>query len=217
MIFPGKSGCISRHAGSCCLEFEKCQDIVDDRYGSSVHDSFDIEQSENHEERRASYAEIKAEPVRSCAKIRHAVQKEAHWEASAPVSGNHKDEGYACIFQSAKNSLNRSGNRVEELPSGAVDQELCCNGCDSCIIRVYHSDGMTEEERKGNGHKSASHRCDETGFFITACQGNIPCTCCCCNQDCQRHGAADWKHVHETCEVVRNLVAYPCRTWQGTR
>ena len=173
---------------------------------SAVQFSFHVEEAENHEEGGTGYAEVEAQPEGVGAQGGMGVQEEAHGEAAAPVGQDHEDEGNPGILEAPKNPLDGGGNSVEELPAGAVDEELSCNEGHRCVVGVDGADGASEENGEGGGHHGACHGHHEACFFIPAGQGHVIGTYGGGNEDGEGHGAGDGKHVYQAGEVVRNLV-----------
>lgn len=135
-----------------------------------------------------------------------AVQEEAHGEAAAPVGQNHEDEGNPCVLQSPKDALDGGGNGVEELPAGAVDEELSCNEGYGGIVGVDGADGVSKEDGEGGGHHGASHGHHKACFFVPPCQGHITGSHCRSDEDGEGHGTGYGKHVYQAGKVVGNLV-----------
>ena len=119
----------------------------------SIHHALYIDEAQDHQHGRAADTEDQPEPVGVGAKTDHMVKEKAHREAAAPVRDDHQDEGDARILETAEDTLDRRRNRIKELPSCTIDQELSGNGRDNRVAGIDISDGRAEKHRHRCRHR----------------------------------------------------------------
>ena len=134
------------------------------------------------------------------------VKEKAHREAAAPVRNDHQNKGDTRILETAEDPLDRSGDRIKELPACTIDQELSGNGGDDRVARIHISDGRAEKHRHRSRHRCSGEGHDKAGLFVAASERDIMRADSCRDEDGEGHRAGDGQHVDDRSEVIRNLV-----------